>query len=211
MKRMDNRTANYLASDAFSGLKQLNNNFEKHLIDLYTCNLHAVGNLDIVTLPDYRSSEISNKGKEQQQQAYQAFIRFSNYDSYPMFKIVSFVEAVESYLPFVGRIKSVLVKDVTKEDFAVQVKEALITLYKTGTGDYTNIGLIDFLTRQYQPYFNHPYVVGDTPMEDLTIKKLVNQRNLGSFLEGFFQLNLDKLRTEFENQKNMDEYYKYFN
>ena len=40
MKRMDNRTANYLASGSLSGLKQLNNNFENHLIYLYTCNLN---------------------------------------------------------------------------------------------------------------------------------------------------------------------------
>ena len=209
MKRMDDRTANYLASDAFSGLKELNHNLEKHLIDLYTCNLQAVGNLDIVTLPGRRSSGTSDKEKEQQE--YQAFIRFSNYEHYPMYKIVSFVEVVESTMPFVGQIKHLIVEDLAREDFAVKVKEALTTLYESGIGDYTNIGLIDFITRQYQPYFDHPYVVGDTPLEDFTIRKLVKQRNISSFLEGFFQLNLDKLRTEFENQKNMDEYYKYFN
>lgn len=209
MKRMDNRTANYLARDAFSGLKQLNNNFEKHLIDLYTCNLHAVGNLDIVTLPGYRLSGTSDKGKEQQE--YQAFIRFANYEYYPMYKIVSFVEVVESNMPFKAQIKHQNVEDLALEDFAVKVKEALTTLYESGVGDYTNIGLIDYVTRRYQPYFDHPYVVGDTPLEDFAIRKLVKQRNISSFLEGFFQLNLDKLRTEFENQKNMDEYYKYFN
>lgn len=209
MKRTDNRTANYLASDAFSGLKQLNNNFEKHLIDLYTCNLHAAKNLDIVTLPGLRSSGTSDKGKKQQE--YRAFIRFANYEHYPMYKIVSFVEVVESTLPFVGQIKHQIVEDLDREDFAVKVKEALTTLYESGIGDYTNIGLIDSVTRQYQPYFNHPYVVEDTPLEDFTIRKLVKQRNISSFLEGFFHLNLDKLRTEFENQKNMDKYYKYFN
>lgn len=209
MKRMDDRTANYLAHDAFSGLKELNSNVEKHLIDLYTCNLHAVGNLDIVTLPGRRSSGTSDKGKEQQE--YQAFIRFANYEHYPMYKIVSFVEVVESTMPFVGQIKHQIVEDLAREDFAVKVKEALTTLYESGIGDYTNIGLIDSVTRQYQPYFDHPYVVGDTPLEDFTIRKLVKQRNISSFLEGFFHLNLDKLRTEFENKKNMDEYYKYFN
>ena len=209
MKRMDNRTANYLASDSFSGLKQLNNNFEKHLIDLYTCNLHAAKNLDIVTLPGRRSSGTSDKGKEQQE--YRAFIRFDNDEHYPMYKIVSFVEVVESTTPFKANIKHQIVEDLDQEDFAVKAKEALTTLYESGIGDYTNIGLIDSVTRQYQPYFDHPYVVGDTPLEDFTIRKLVKQRNIISFLEGFFHLNLDKLRTEFENRKNMDKYYKYFN